>query len=251
MKAYKFYITAAFSLIAGSTLAQSELAVMPESFEEYRSDESLISVPHWLRGLQFAAETALLRPKLQLIPPLGWGHQRICVNATTIDGQFVATGQYQLPALGSALSEGEMIELSYPTKFPDTWSASTATNAGIVLSEGQCQTPTTTGAGSRLVPAVFNGSSALKRDSEDRLVLVVAIHARNTQELRASLTYPGGEVPAACSKITAADAIQFNFVCELAVPKIVSGEAGLSVTRLNGGRQAPVLRARVVIPDPT
>lgn len=213
-------------------------------FAETENPESLIAVPHWLRGVQLAAAPSQARPSLQIVSGTALADQKICVHATTIDGRFVAEGQYQLPSQTS----GAMLELSYPTAFRSVWSEATTANSGIVLSEGRCGARMTTGKGSLIVPAVFNGLRNLTRDGEGRLSLVFSVHARNTQELKATLGTARGPLRARCDKIATTDAIQFNFLCSVALPADLSGAATLEVVRLNRGRKAPALEASIMLP---
>lgn len=245
MKSCIFYCVLSSSFFALAAFAQNTLVIEPDTFLDTKRDQGLISVPYWLRGLHFEAIASKSRPVLLIIAPKIWANRKICANATTINGRYLVVGQYQLP---NVVGEG-MTELAFPTDFPKTWSQSNVVNSGIVVSEGACETPIASGAGSRLVPAVFNGQSELKRDAENRTLLVMNIHARNTQELRVTVQFTDMPQTVNCSKIVTRDAIQFNFTCNIAVPANASGETQLTVTRLNKGRMAPTLSAKIILPD--
>ncbi|MEP1538806.1 MAG: hypothetical protein ABJQ34_20790 [Paracoccaceae bacterium] len=248
MLKYILYFAACAGLGNSVALAQNTVAILPESFVETKSSESLVSVPFWLRGLQFASAPSGIRPSLQVAFPNELGEKSVCLQATTIDGRLLATGQYRFEKSSSGLQAGSMVELKYPTDFPEIWSVSTALNSGLVLSEGACAAPITTQKRSRLLPVVFNGVREIQRNADDSVALLIAIHARNTQELLATLTTPKGKAKTSCTKIESTEAIQFNFLCEAAIPGQTSGLAELSVIRINRGREASALRASILLP---
>lgn len=245
MKKYIFALVAAQVLAVVPALSQEATAVEPQKFTDTEREQGLISVPYWLRGLHFAAAASPSRPVLLMMVPETWANKTICANATTINGRYLVEGQYVLPG-GNGKS---MTELKYPTDFKEIWSRSTLQNSGIVLSEGSCETPLTSGTGSNLVPVVFNGLNTLERDTDNRAILVINIHARRTQELLANLHVNDTAIKADCAKIDGADAIQFNFSCRLALPTGATGASSFEVTRLNKGRKAPLLRANIILPD--
>ncbi len=245
MRKHVFALIAAFGLPVLPALSQDMTAVEPQKFIDTERDQGLISVPYWLRGLHFAAVPSPSRPVLLLMAPESWANTTICANATTINGRYLVEGQYVLPdSIGNS-----MIELRYPTDFKEVWSRSTLRNSGIVLSEGDCEMPVTTGTGSTLVPVVFNGLDTLERDAQDRVILILNIHARRTQEILANLHVNNTTIKADCAKIESVDAIQFNFTCKLALPAGAAGAAAFDVTRLNKGRKAPLLSANIILPD--
>ncbi|MGH1466908.1 MAG: hypothetical protein ACRBBQ_16270 [Cognatishimia sp.] len=244
MQNYIFRCAVVLSLCPFWVAAQESQPIKPETFVDTELRQGLISAPFWLRGLQFASNASKTRPVLFFMAPSDWANKTICANATTIDGRLLTTGQYQLPeVLGK-----EMTELAYPTEFPETWSGSTFDNSGLVLSEGACETQLSTDVSSRMVPVVFNGQHNLKRDAQNRRMLMLNIHARNTQELKLTLSVNDTSLVANCHKIVSNDAIQFNFKCKLGVPNNASGEANLVAIRLNKGRRAPPLKAVIIIP---
>lgn len=248
MKVFRVIAAVSLATFSATASAQDILTIKADWFEETRSKESLISVPYWLRGVQYASEPTELRPKLQLVPPAGLSDEKLCLNATTIDGRFSIEGEYRLPPELGLLNAGDPIELSYPTKFPKTWSDVTKAKTSIVLFEGECATTVTSGQSSRIVPAVFNGSTDLQTVADDRISLMFAIHARNTQELGVSLSIGADQFGVSCTKIASSDAIQFNFNCISDIPAAASGDAELAVTRLSGGREAPKWRAQLLLP---
>jgi len=224
-------------------MAQENIRLRAEVFEDTERPASLISVPHWLRGLRLAAQTSQNRPRLAIFIPSNWADQKICAEATTIDGRFLVKGQYTLP--GSWV-EG-LTELDYPTRFPTPWSLTDPLATSVLIRQGGCDI-TGNRADQLVIPAVLNGGDDLKRDIEGRAQLFFQLHARNTQEVVASLTFGAVNFDADCQKIKKLDAIQFNFACQIALPGEAYGPAIFKYIRLNAGRQSRPRTAHIIVP---
>ncbi len=231
------------NLATAQAMSQESPRLLADSFDEVERQASLIYVPTWLRGLHLAAQISPHRPRLVAYTPSNWAGHTICADATTIDGRYVVKGQYTLPVEWTP----HPTELDYPTKFPDPWSKTDPLASGVLISQGACSSMND-GAEHAAIPAILNGRENLQRDTENRPQLVVKLHARDTQEVVATLSFGDHALDANCEKFERPDATQFNFICRIALPQNLSGAAHFDFIRLNGGRSSKSRGASIIVP---
>lgn len=228
---------------SGSSLAQEFPILEAVRFDDTELEEALVSAPHWLRGLQYVSQRSERLPRLMTFLPDDFGGGLICIQATTINGRYAAIGEYDAPASMA----GKAVELEYSTDFPEVWSQSLPKDSGVIVSVGGCDT-SPTAPDALLLPSILNGAGSVTRTAQDKVTLVVNIHARAAQEVLATLETSEGAVQLACEKLDTDDAIEFNFTCTTTIGADVTGLTELKHRKISRGREKEGPVASILLP---
>lgn len=225
-------------------MGQDLQTVSPNYFEDVDRGEALISAPHWLRGAFFEAEPSGKSPRLLAFLPQPNSYGVLCVEATTINGRYEATAEYDV----ESSKGGSVVELAYNTGFPEVWANSSAQNSGVVISTGACdemasETETV------ILPSVLNGVENIKRTAAGETVLILNLHARGAQEVTGNLAYRDASVEVECGRLDPDTAIEFNFTCKAMLPPDASGRAEFNFKKISRGREVDGPTAFIDIPE--